>query len=189
MDGFYLPHIKQTLRLSTHRTYENIWNFHLEARIGDVRLRDFTTYDGELLLQNVARQNDIAKATLKQIKAVISAIFKQAKRLKFVLDNPMRDVSIPNAKAHGRESGIYDLGEIKQILTVLTGVEPARTIVAVAAFSGLRRGEIRGLEWQHYKGNALDIQQSVYLGEVGAPKSEASRALVPCILPLKKNSR
>ena len=42
----------------------------------------------------------------------------------------------------------YTLEEIALMLTVLP--EPSRTVVAVAAFTGLRAGEIRGLSWQAY---------------------------------------
>ena len=40
----------------------------------------------------------------------------------------------------------YSLEEIGQILALLQ--EPAATIFAVAAFTGARRGEIRGLMWE-----------------------------------------
>jgi integrase len=185
VEGFYLPHVKSNLRASTYNTYKNIWEFHLAGRCGDVRLRDFTTYDGEQLLQTIARQHpELSKPTLKLIKVQLSAIFKQAKRLKFTADNPMRDTSVPNAPAHGRATGVYGLEEIWRMLAILP--EPDRSIVGVAAFSGLRRGEIRGLEWPHYLGQALDIRQSIYAGVTTAPKSEASQALVPVIAPLKR---
>lgn len=186
VESFYLPHVKQSKRLSTYNGYKNVWENHLVGRCGDVRLRDFSTFDGEQLLATIAQQHpDLSKPTLKQIQSLLSGIFKQAKRMKFVADNPMRDTSIPaSAKAHGRETGIYSLDEIRQMLTILP--EPERSIVGVAAFAGLRRGEIRGLEWQHYKGTALDIKQSIYAGVTTAPKSEASQALVPAITPLKR---
>jgi len=152
-----------------------------------MRLRDFTICDGQQLLRTIARERrDLSKPSLVGIKFTLSGIFKAAKRLGWVPDNPMRDVSLPAAKDHGRETGYYTLEEIKKMLTALTGVEPGRTFVAVAAFTGIRRGEIRGLEWQHYKDDTLDIQQSLYLGHIDAPKSSASRALVPVIAPLKK---
>jgi hypothetical protein len=61
------------------------------------------------------------------------------------------------------------------MLSVLA--EPARTIVGTAAFSGLRRGELRGLEWPHYLGTEIRVAQSIYHGIATAPKSEASRGV------------
>ena len=66
--------------------------------------------------------------------------------------------------------------------------EPVATVVAVAAFSGLRFGEIRGLKWEAYKpapdANSLGelaILRSVWHGHIGEPKTDASNALVPVI--------
>jgi hypothetical protein len=157
VDGFYLPYVKANWRRSTHTSYTNVWGVHLEPRCGQMRLRDFRTYDGEQLLQAVAEQNDISRRTLKQVKSVLSAIFTQAKRLGHIDGvNPMQNVSIPkkahghDVREHGRETGVYSLEEVLKMLRVLS--EPERSIVGVAAFSGLRRGEIRGLEWKHYLG-------------------------------------
>jgi hypothetical protein len=43
----------------------------------------------------------------------------------------------------------YSLEEIALMPAVLP--KPSRTVVAVAAFTGLRAGEVRGLEWEAYK--------------------------------------
>jgi integrase len=39
---------------------------------------------------------------------------------------------------------------------------PASTIVATAAFTGLRRSELRGLQWENYREGALWVTQSVW---------------------------
>jgi integrase len=185
VDTHYLPYVKEQKRPSTYNGYRNVWAFHLKQRCGHTRLRDFKVFDGEQLMQTIARQSDLAKETLKQIKSLLSGIFKQARRLGFIdTANPMRDVSIPNARKHGRETAAYTFEEELKILAVLP--EPTRTMVAVAAFSGLRRGEIQGLEWPHYQGDELQVMQSICNGITAAPKSEASRASVPVIAPLRK---
>ena len=58
--------------------------------------------------------------------------------------NPIRETSIPKAP-EGSEIHAYSLAEVPTMLKLLP--DPARTSVAVAAFIGIRRGEIRGLEW------------------------------------------
>jgi len=64
--------------------------------------------------------------------------------------------------------------------------EPGATIVAVAAYAGLRRSEIRGLRWEEYDGVALKVSRSVWEGYVGEPKTEASIDDVPIIGPLRE---
>jgi integrase len=56
----------------------------------------------------------------------------------------MRDVVLPKGRPPG-ETFAYSLEEIKQMLEVLP--EPAATITAVAAFTGVRKSELRGFLW------------------------------------------
>ena len=106
-------------------------------------LREFRTADGERLLEDIARGYDLTGTTLAHIKAFLSGVFRYAKR-KGVLnsENPMRDVVLPKGKAAG-DTYAYSIDEITRMLNVLT--EPAVTVVATAAFTGVREGELRGL--------------------------------------------
>ena len=64
--------------------------------------------------------------------------------------------------------------------------DPARTIVGVAAFLGLRRGEIRGLEWPDYLGEEIRVMRSVWENVTNEPKTRKSKAPVPVIVPMQK---
>jgi integrase len=61
--------------------------------------------------------------------------------------------------------------------------EPARTAVATAAFTGIRRGELAGLLWENFdpKKCSLNITQSFWEGHVTKPKTRKSSAPVPVI--------
>jgi integrase len=54
-------------------------------------------------------------------------------------------------------------------------------MVAIAAFAGLRQGELRGLEWADYTGSELAINRSIWMSVVSPPKTRASRDTVPVI--------
>jgi integrase len=88
--------------------------------------------------------------------------------------NPIREASIPTAP-EGEETYAYTLPEVMTMLRLLP--DPARTIVAVAAFAGLRRSEIRGLEWQDYSGGEIRVMRSVWESVVNEPKTRKSKAL------------
>jgi len=64
--------------------------------------------------------------------------------------------------------------------------EPARTVCALAAFTGLSRSELRGLQWQDYDGRTIRVQRKVWKGLVGPTKTEAREAGVPVIPVLQK---
>jgi integrase len=114
----------------------------------------------------------------------LSAIFRHAIQQGYLTGaNPIREASIPTAP-EGEETYAYTLPEVMTMLRLLP--DPARTIVAVAAFAGLRRSEIRGLEWQDYSGGEIRVMRSVWESVVNEPKTRKSKAPVPCILPLQR---
>jgi len=61
--------------------------------------------------------------------------------------------------------------------------EPARTICAVAAFTGLSRSEIPALKWEDYKDGEISVVRKKWRGHIGAPKTTAREATVP-VAPL-----
>jgi integrase len=63
---------------------------------------------------------------------------------------------------------------------------PAYTIAAVAAFTGLRRSELRGLIWENYDARQLSVTRSVWEGYVDELKTRKSKAPVPVIAPVAK---
>ncbi len=185
VEDVYFPHAATQKRASTVYTDRNRWETHLSPRVGDVRLREFRTVTGEHLIADIARNSDLSRATLKQYKSLLSAIFKHAKRVG-LLDgvNPIQDVSIPKSVRGKEQTYAYSLSEIQAMLSVLP--EPSRTIIAVAAYAGLWRGEIQGLDRQDYSGKKLSIERSIWEGVTDDPKSEESKNAVPVIAALAK---
>ena len=64
--------------------------------------------------------------------------------------------------------------------------EPAATIVAIAAFTGVRKGELRGLLWENYDGEHVLVSQSFWRGHRLDPKTRQSKAPVPVIAQLAR---
>ncbi len=54
-------------------------------------------------------------------------------------------------------------------------------MVATAAFTGLRKSELRGLRLEDYRDGALYVARSVWRCHVHEPKTERSKAAVPVI--------
>ena len=174
----YLPFVERHKRISTFRGYRNLWKGYFKPH-GEIMLRDFGTVDGERILQSISEQTSLTSTTLAHIKAFLSGVFRYAKRQGVInSENPMRDVVLPKGKPAG-ETYAYSLEEITQMLNVLP--EPAATIVAAAAFTGVRKGELRGFLWENYDGEQIFISQSFWRGHALEPKTGKSRAPVPVI--------
>ena len=119
----------------------------------------------------------LSHCSLLHIKSFVTGVFTYAKRTG-LLDgvNPMRDVSVPKG-ARGGKTYAYSLEEIRTMIRILA--EPAPTIVAVAAFTGLHASELRGLKWDDFAGDELRVTRTVWRAHVGEPKMYSSAAPVP----------
>jgi integrase len=135
------------------------------------------------MLAQIGQKAKLGRSSLRHCKAFLSGAFKQAKRLG-ILDglNPIQDTSIPNVPEPEADTYAYSLSEIKSMLAVLP--EPARTIVLTAAFTGLRKSELRGLTWASYNGEQLSVDRSVLNSTVSEPKTKRSRSPIPVVRPL-----
>src|SRR5262249_53201322 len=72
--------------------------------------------------------------------------------------------------------------EVQTILALLP--EPAATAFAVAAFMGLRHGEIQGLQWEDYRDGEMHVCRSIWNGHVTDPKTRKGRAPIPLVRQL-----
>ena len=96
--------------------------------------------------------------------------------------NPMHDVEIPKGRPAG-ETYAYSLEEEALMLTILP--DPAATVVATAAFTGARKGELRGLMWENYDGSQIRVMKSVWRSHVEEAKRPKSRGAIPVVAQLK----
>jgi integrase len=175
----YLSYIDAKRRASTRKSYREIWQNHIKSRVGSLRLREFRTVHASKMLRAIAEECDLTKTTLQHIKSVLSGIFTFARNEgAFDGPNPIQGVLIPDAREPG-ETHAYDLMTICRILGVLPPLPKAT--IATASFAGLREGELKGLRWEDYIGNELQVNRSIWKNVVNAPKTRASKKSVPVI--------
>jgi integrase len=184
VERIYLPRMQQQKRPSTVKGYRDIWANHLKGRSVGLWMREIRTCDIQRILDEIAQPGMLSGNSMRHIKSQVSGIFSYAKQQGyFDGENPARNTAIPQARA-SEETYAYSLEEIGQILSVLS--EPAATIFAVAAFTGARRGEIRGLVWENYQDGEIQITRSIWKGHITEPKTRKSRGAIPVIAPLAK---
>jgi|SRR5215472_10479360 len=182
IEGCYLPYVQEQKRKSTYCGYKNIWLRYVQPN-GNAALRDVTTFEAEQMLKEIARRESLCRTTLGHIKHFLSGVFRYARRQDVLeMPNPMHDVEIPKARPAG-ETYAYSLEEEAQMLANLR--EPAATVVAAAAFTGARKGEIRGFRWESYDGSEIRVEKSVWRSHVEEPKRPKSKGAIPVISPLK----
>jgi integrase len=121
--------------------------------------------------------------TLARIKSFLSGAFKHALQTGQLSGvNPAQNTSVPKGRA-GADTPVYELADAERVISALR--EPYSTICAVAAYSGLRLGEILALHWEDYDGSTLRVTKNAYCGQLLEPKTQASQADVPVIFALR----
>jgi integrase len=182
LEHTYLPHCKETLRPSTYRGYKQMFGLAKE-HLGDITIHEFRTPEADQLMRDATSDKQRAHTTHRNLKSFLSGAFTFAKRTGAVNENPIRDVAIPRGKKAGNTYA-YSLDEIHAMLAVLE--EPARTIVLVAALTGLGAAELKGLRWEDFTGDELNISRNVWSGHITETKTLARTAPVPVLDIVKK---
>jgi integrase len=139
----YLPRVGQRTRPSTFRGYRTMWD-QLKPYCADLWIREVKTRHIQTILDQAARTRRFNTTTLGHLKSFLSGIFRLGGQLGYCEGNPVREASRPQGEA-ASETIAYSLEEVLKMVDAVP--EPASTMIATAAFSGLRRGELRGLLW------------------------------------------
>jgi integrase len=183
LEHVYLPYVKETKRPSTYAAYVAVWRL-VKDHVNGTELRKARTSDIDRILAAATGDKKRAHTTHRNLKNFLSAAFRLAKRKDMVESNPVRDAVIPRGNPAG-DTPAYTLEEIQAMLHVL--LEPAKTFVTVAALTGLRVSEIKGLRWEDFKGDELHVARSVWQGHISETKTLSSKAAVP-VLPLVRRA-
>ena len=190
---------------STVKSYKDIFDVHVkDSQAAKIRLRDFTARDGQRFLESLDQK--LSQQTHLSIKNFLRGVFTWALTDGAINGaNPMQATkaggwtktsSAPSLaglpegerirKQKIRESNkhAYSLEEVAEMLDKLP--EPARTVCAVAAFTGLTRSELKGLKWVDYDGETINVQRKIWNQHIGAPKTEAREKGVFVVPVLRK---
>jgi integrase len=119
----------------------------------------------------------LARGSNAKIRNVMSAVFSHAIRWEWTEKNPIKSV-----RQSAKRSRVPDVLTPEEIMALLTELpEPLRTAGELDAFTGLRRGELIGLQWQDvdFEELLVHVRRSVAMMVQRAPKTEASAKGVP----------
>jgi integrase len=180
VDGEYFSNAESTLSVSTVDGYRKLWRAYRDHFEG--LTLDLLTYQCQGILRTIVRQNPhLTKTTVRHIKNFFSGVWAHAIRMGVAtLGNPWRDVRAPLAQ-EPTETHAYSPEEIDAMLSELSG--QTRLVVLLAACTGLRKSEIRGLTWGDWKSGAkvLEVRRAMWRRYLKDTKSKASKAPVPVV--------
>ncbi|MBS1801485.1 MAG: site-specific integrase [Acidobacteria bacterium] len=183
IERFFVPNALPTLKLSTRKRYRSTLNYHLKPAFGHKRLCDISTLD---LQSFVLQKMDMGSGweVCNHLRNLMSKVFESAKKWgHYAGENPATGVELPE-KIPVHEKHALTAEQSKRLRAVLP--EPVRTMVQTGILTGLRVGEILGLRWQDvdFPNRLIRVQQAVYRGSLGSPKTKGSKRTLPLAEPL-----
>lgn len=151
---------KSTVKLTTYASYEmmatRIIIPYFETL--NIKLKELTTEDIQEFYS--AQLERVSANTVIHYHAVIHRALKYAVKIKTIQSNPAVNVERPRKEKF--IGSFYDKKEINTLFDIIQG-HPLEVAIKLAAFYGLRREEIIGLEWTaiDFENNTLTIQHTV----------------------------
>ncbi len=158
---------------STKEAYKAYIDRWILPRWGTACLSEIRTMDVESWLRSLP----LAKSSCAKTRGLFSVIFNHACRYEFFDRNPIQLVR-QSAKRRNSPT-LLTPAEIRALLNSLHLRE--RTLVLLAASTGLRQSELFGLKWGDidFAQNTMSVTRSIMHGVVGPCKTESSQKPVP----------
>lgn len=138
--------------------------------IGHIKLQDFKPIHIVNFFSDIQdpkkritkNKKPFSQSIMASLHRILKNVFGVAVTWRLIPLSPMEGMKYPKMKKSRIDC--YDAEEAKHLLEVLNN-EPLvfQTVVSLALTTGLRRGEISGLEWKHVdlENGILDIQQQM----------------------------
>jgi integrase len=176
----YVEHDKQRAP-STVQDYRNVVRADLLKEFGEDTALEKVTKDAiKRYRARLLEEERLSRRTIQKILVLLHGILKLAKREEWISSNPAEDVERVTVKRSG-DFNVLSPVEVQAVARKAAD-EQDGAIFTVAAFSGLRLGELLELRWRDvdFAKQTIMVRASFTHGQQGPPKSGKIRS-VPLI--------
>jgi integrase len=193
LTGWLTDTAARSVRHTTLHGYEVVVRLHIVPRLGHVQLTRLTPGDVDGLLNGLS--TSLSPKSIHNVHAVLGSAIEQAMRRGIVGRNVVRLVDPPRVAR--RERQVPSTDEVRQLLVHARG-DRLSALWAMAAATGLRQGELLGLQWSDVD---LDARQALvrhelarkdgqyFIAETKSPLSDRAVALPAFVVTELRNHR
>ena len=183
-DGTILDRAGKPYKPSTARGYEQLLHAYVIPALGGWKLSELQRRDVQDFVDGL-RSQGLSPSTIANILDPLRVIFRRAIRRDEVAVDPTENLDLPAIR--GRRDRIEPPEVAHELLAALPDTEKA--FWAVALFCGLRRGELRGLQWTNvdFDNGVIRVERSwdPVKGPVDV-KTGAGRRAVPMAFVVRR---
>lgn len=165
--------------------YRNLETLKHTAPINNVPLQQINFFMiKDLLISKI----DYSQSTIRKIVLILRQCFKEAKKRKIIIENPMEDVKMPKSRQKPRKVRAFTVDEQKKFLNVLMNEQTRYTDqMLISIFTGMRMGEVNALRIEDFnmRFNVINVDKTIAKGKYGEAfindnaKTEAGNRQIP----------
>lgn len=166
------------LEKKTLSRYIRLLELRVIPVIGHLQLQDIKPMHIISLISEIQQPNQrldgkdgpLSSASVYYVYRVLKNVFKRTVEWGILKQSPLSSIKSPSVTY--KESDVYSEEEVRKLLQLLNSVEPHwRMMIQLAITTGLRRGELVGLEWKHIDLDLgiISVRQSITMFGNGQP--------------------
>ena len=169
----WLNAVRDTVKQRTWQRHEEVARLHLKPALGSIRLESLNALQVQSLYR-AKLDTGLSARTVQIIHATLHKALKQAVRWSLIPRNVAGSASPPRPPK--REIKPLTLEQVKALLRVAKG-DKLEALYVLAVTTGMRQGELLGLQWQDVdlQAGTLQVGRTIFNGVVSAPKTDRSR--------------
>jgi integrase len=178
VDSHWMPHqVRNGMKPSTRAGYKSALQRHILPVLGELRLASIAPLHIENLMKGkLSSKTKLSRKTVVNLLRLVQGIFSVAVDNDLIPRSPVRRKHKPHVPQS--EKTAWTPEQVKAIL----GEIPAnyRPIFICLALTGLRAGELLGLQWKNLnlERGELRVEQSLWNNQVVTPKIKSSKASI-----------
>lgn len=184
-----------TVKKGTVESYECMYQYYVKKELGKKLVKNIRGEHIQKLYNDLSRQG-YSKSTISLIHVLLGSLLKQAEKNELIKKNPVDLVTLPRAEKK-KERRVLTREEQEILIHEITGDE-LEPIVLLGLATGMRIGELTGLEWSDidFMNSELTVSGTLKCTREGmvyfkdSPKTDNSKRKIPLLpkseLMLKK---
>lgn len=181
------------LKAGTVTEYESIVRVHLAPYFGETTIQRIDGRQVEAFALFLRRKKgggrrgggSLAPKTIENVLGALAVLFNFAVRKKWLVVSPMAAADLPKLADGDKPIDELTFLEPAEVERLIEAARPGayntldRALYAMAAFTGLRQGELRGLLWKHidFGQSKIQVLENITRGRRSSPKGKRRRSV------------
>lgn len=152
------------IRTTTLAKYDTIIKNRIEGHpYGKMRTRDITIRNLQSYIDTLP-DTGCSRNMMKDTLSVMKLFLEYAITIGIIQTNPANYIKLPKNDEAPKDQDkyrIFNRDEQRQIIDALDLEDPIEAMLYLDFFTGLRRSELRGLQWKNYRNGMIYVEQQM----------------------------